>query len=126
MAGSFQTDPWGAQPAPLGSGIAGFMPGDDVLRPAGDVFGGGMDPITAATWINAGSNVLGKALAPSSAGPSRADSSLWQQNTFDNSGWTVATGGSTAQGGARGLDLPPWMILGAVALVVVVWAKKNK
>ena len=82
-----------------------------------------MDPMTSA-MISAGSSVLGKALAPSSAGPSRADSSLWQSQTFDNSGWTVATGGGTAQGGARGLDLPPWMILAVVVVGVVAWRKK--
>lgn len=91
----------------------------------GSVAGGSMDPMTGAL-INAGSSVLGKALAPSSAGPSRADSTQWLNQSWDNSGWTVSTGSSKAAGGARGLDLPPWMILGAVALAALAWIKTKK
>lgn len=72
-----------------------------------------MEPITATAWLNAGSNVLGKALSPSSAGPSSADSVFSTNLAFDNSGWNVALHGSdisaavdktASQGGAGGLS----------------------
>lgn len=52
--------------------------------------GGSMDPMTGAL-ISAGSSVLGKALAPSSAGPSSA--TAFTRSAFDASGWNVSTGG---------------------------------
>lgn len=85
--------------------------------------GGGMDPMTAA-MVSAGSNVLGKALAPSSAGPSRADSGGQTWATFDNSGWTVATGAGNAAA-SRGLELPSWVWI-AAAVVAVVWVRRKK
>lgn len=121
----FQIDPWGPVPNQLGSGVADG--GGSVLS-GGDI--GGMASIFGASpqgaLINAGSQVLGQMLRPSNAGPSRADSSQWLNQTFDNSGWTVATGKASAQGGARGLDLPPWMILAGIGLVVVGWVRTRK
>lgn len=55
-----------------------------------DVGGGGFGMIPQAAWLDAGSKVLGAALSPSPAGPSRADSSAY--SALDASGWNVATG----------------------------------
>jgi hypothetical protein len=80
--------------------------------------------ITPAGWLMAGSQVLSAALSPSNAGPSSATQLLDQ--TFDFGGWTVATGGSSAEGSTAGLELPPWMILAAVVVVALAWkTKKN-
>lgn len=119
------------------------LPGSSVFTPMADFAGqassnerfdaasgllsgaGVMDPMTGAL-ISAGSNVLGKALSPSSAGPSRADSGGMFSFGFDNSGWTVATGSSKAEA-ARGLELPSWLLLGVAALAAVVWVRsKNR
>lgn len=86
--------------------------------------GGGMDPMTSA-MISAGSNVLGKALAPSSAGPSRADSGGQNWLSFDNSGWTVSTGSSKAEA-AVGLSFPPWLMAVAALLAAVAWVRTKK
>lgn len=97
---------------------------DSVLSSGAGFAGvGGMDPMTGA-MISAGSSVLGKALAPSSAGPSRAESGGQNWLTMDHSGWTVATGGSKADA-VRGLDLPSWVWI-AAAVVAVVWVRRNK
>jgi hypothetical protein len=82
------------------------------------------DPMTAA-MISAGSNVLGKALAPSSAGPSRADSGGQNWTTLDNSGWTVATGGAKAEG-SRGLDVPAWALIAVAVVVSLAWVRRKK
>lgn len=81
-----------------------------------------MDPMTSA-MISAGSNVLGKAMAPSAAGPSRAESGGYNWLDIDHSGWTVATGGSKADAVA-GLAFPAWAWV-AVAVVAVVWLKRK-
>lgn len=81
-----------------------------------------MGPITATQWLNAGSQVLGAALSPKSAGPSRADSGsgAYTYSPFDSSGWTVATGASQAKGQQ---DLPwAWLILGGIA-VLILWKR---
>lgn len=84
------------------------------------------DGITGTALLDAGSKVLGSALAPSSAGPSRAESSLWQNTSFDNSGWTVSTGSSKATGGARGIDLNQWAIVAMIALGAIAWVRGKK
>lgn len=82
-----------------------------------------MDPVTAAAFINAGSNVLGSALKQPPNYSSAATNS-W----FDSSGWTVATGGSRAQGGARSQtdfgQLMPLLVAAAV-VGLLIW-KKHK
>lgn len=86
-----------------------------------------MDPTTAA-WINAGSNVLGKALSPGGA-PSESRSGVTSSTSFDNSGWNVAFGSGSASSSA---GVSPWLIgggiFGAVVVGVVlvkrVWQKK--
>jgi disulfide bond formation protein DsbB len=65
------------------------------------------------------------ALKPSSAGPSRSDALQTVTQGWDNSGWTVATSGSKASA-AVGLNLPPWLLLGAAALAAVVWVRLKK
>lgn len=84
----------------------------------------GSNPYGAA--MMAAASIAGKVLSPAPAGPSRADSGLSQTISSDFSGWTVATGGGKAAGGSRGLDLPPWMILGALGLVVFGWVRLKK
>jgi hypothetical protein len=79
-----------------------------------------VDPATLATLFSAGSSVLGGGgsgpAAPSSAtsGPSSF--------RFDNSGWTVSTGSSSA-----GLQLSP-LVLAGVGLValLVLWRLTKK
>lgn len=84
--------------------------------------------------ISAGSQVLGKALTPAGAGPSRADSGGY--NVFDNSGFAVSYAGDATGPGARGGSssasatggMNSWLIGAAIAggvLVAVVWAKKK-
>lgn len=124
MAAFQKLDPWGPQPAALGSGYYGAL--DDVssvLKPGGGVF----DSITGAQLLSAGSSVLSSALAPSPAGPSNAVSGNGYMSTsFDNSGWTVATGKASAEGGDRGIDLTQMAILGIAALVVIGWVRTKK
>lgn len=75
---------------------------------------------TPLAWFQAASPILGKAMGPSSAGPSRADSSAWTNATFDNSGFTVATGN------AKATSTPPlpwtWILVAAVA-GLLVWKR---
>lgn len=85
------------------------------------------DGITGAQMLTAGSSVLSSALAPSPAGPSNATSGQgYQSIAFDNSGWTVATGKASAEGGDRGIDLTQWAILGLGLLAVIAWKNKKK
>lgn len=84
-----------------------------------------MDPSTIAL-INAGSNVLGRALSPSGA-PTRSES---QSNPiFNSSGWSVdfGPGGASATAETRSpLSPSAMLILGAVALVAILaWARKR-
>jgi len=70
---------------------------------------------------------LSSALAPSPAGPSNAVSGNgYMATSFDNSGWTVATGKASAEGGDRGIDLNQLAILGLAALVVIGWVRTKK
>lgn len=73
---------------------------------------------TGLDLLNAGSSVLGSALAPAPAGPSRADSGV--NSNFDNSGWTVNTG----SGSASASQLSPWL-LGLIAFGALLWFKKK-
>lgn len=96
-----------------------------MFMPAAEVAGAGaFGGIAGVDWLNAGSAVLGKALGPSSAGPSRADSGGQNWLSFDNSGWTVATGGSAAEA-VRGFELPAWAWL-AVGFGVLLWVRRKK
>lgn len=79
-----------------------------------------MDPATLA-MLNAGSNVLGKALSPASA-PSRADGYL--DSSFNSSGWSVAFNGDASASASQ--NSVPWWVLAAAALVVIAWAAKRK
>lgn len=94
-----------------------------------------VEPMTAA-MITAGSQVLGKALSPSGAGPSRADSGGY--NIFDNSGFAVSFAGDVGpySPNARGGDaaasatggMSSWLIGAAIVgavIVMVKWAKKH-
>jgi len=79
-----------------------------------------VDPLTQAAFINAGSNVIGKAIGGSAmpAGPSRADFS--GSFAFDNSGWTVATG----QGKASATAIP-WAVVAVAAVAVLILMRKK-
>lgn len=81
-----------------------------------------MEPLSSAALLSAGSSVLSAALSPASA-PSSA--SLFAPFSSDNSGWTVATGGSKSQASA-GLKLSPWLIGGLALLGVIAWIKTSK
>lgn len=65
-------------------------------------------------WIQAGSNVLGSALG---AGTSSSASSSQYVN-FNNSGYTVATSGSKANGGSS-IPWWGWVVAGVVAIKVL-------
>lgn len=113
MAGTLYFDDWG-----VGSDAV-----DSVLKPGGGMF----DGLTGAQLLTAGSSVLSSALAPSPAGPSNAVSGNgYMATSFDNSGWTVATGKASAEGGDRGIDLNQLAILGLAALVVIGWVRTKK
>lgn len=59
------------------------------------------------------------------AGPS----SNYSDAVFDNSGWTVATGGSRAESKAdksTGLDIPAWALVGIAMVLVVGWIRTGK
>ena len=85
-------------------------------------------------WGAAAGAVLDLMSAPSNAqpaGPSGANSG--GSNVFDSSGWTVATGKSSAVGDpttsalAASVTSNPWIMgaaLAAVVLIAVVWIKK--
>jgi hypothetical protein len=93
-----------------------------------------VDPVL----VNAGANIIGKALTPSPAGPSSADSVFSTNLGFDNSGWNVnfGSGSQTAttdktnsQGGAGGVSgnlnsYLPWAIIFVGALVAYKMFKK--
>lgn len=103
-----------------------------------------MDPSTFL--IGTGMQALGGALG-GAAGPAISGADAW--GMFDNSGWTVATGGSKADGaliGGKGggetygpgmagaigglsgslSGLLPWLIVGAVGVAVVkAWRRKS-
>ncbi len=83
-----------------------------------------MEPLTSAQLLMAGSQVLSAALSPAPAAPSTAVQNLDQ--TFDFGNWTVATGGSEAQGGTSGLSLSPWLIFGAVVVAALAWKSTRK
>jgi len=64
--------------------------------------------------------MLGGSKSAAPAGPSSADAANYA--AFDNSGWTVATGGSKASA----LDIPwPWLVGGAV-LAMLIWKKAGR
>lgn len=79
-----------------------------------------MDPNLSTALINGGSKVLGSAFGKKAEGPSSAESTLNQ--TLDFGGWTVATGSGKAGGG---INMPPWLILGVVAIAALAWKNKK-
>lgn len=97
-----------------------------------------MDPVLTTAAINAGSNVLGAALSPKSAGPSSADSVFSTNLGFDNSGWNISFGSgdisaaqdkTTSQGGAGGLSgnlqtYLPYALIFVGALLALKMIKK--
>lgn len=83
-------------------------------------------------WIQAGSQVLGAALAPA---PTSANA--WQSldASFDGSGWTVATGEARADGAtitkskdteSPSADLGGLLPMIALAFVALVWLRATK
>ncbi len=79
----------------------------------------------ALAWFSAASPILSKALAPSSAGPSRVDSA--NTITFDNSGFVVDFGPGNATS-SKTAGVPSWLLAtGVVALTLagIVWIKKK-
>lgn len=75
--------------------------------------------------IGGASQVLGSALARP-ATPSTAISDTVVNSWFDGSGWTVATGKATAEGGDRSDALPFNPLLAVAALVAFLIWKKYK
>lgn len=75
-----------------------------------------IDPTTLA-MINAGSNVLGQALG----GGTSSSASSPQYTNFNNSGMTVATSGSKANGGS---SIPWWGWVVAGLVVIKVFRRK--
>lgn len=78
-----------------------------------------MDP-TALAFLNAGSNVLGSIFGKKASTPNYSAAS--NTSFFDSSGWTVATGHASANGGATAASSNPLFIV--VALIAfVAWVK---
>ena len=76
--------------------------------------------------VGAVGNVLGAAVSTPPAGP--AISSSNPTLGIDFSDWTLATGGSRAEGSQDSAALPSWLILaglGLAALVAVKWIAKR-
>lgn len=84
--------------------------------------------ITPMGWLMSGTSIVNGLLGggrSAPAGPSHASS--YTEQIFDNSGWTVATGNSKADAVASdGLNLPPWLLLGVAAVLVVGWIRTRK
>ena len=93
-----------------------------------------IETLTAKDWLMAGSSVLGSALkggspgGPSSAfgiSPTTTETNSW----LDSSGWTVATGASSAKGGDRAQSesaaQPFTMAAALVGLLIVAFAMKG-
>lgn len=99
----------------MGAEVAAAAAGVDATT----LIGGG----TPLGWFQAASPILGKALGGStSAGPSRADSSAYTSSTFDNSGFTVATGS------AKATSTPPlginWTVIAiAACAALLIWKR---
>lgn len=76
-----------------------------------------MDPLSLAGFMGDANKIAGG--AGGAAGPSTSTSGAGGvRSVFDNSGWTVATGGASA---ATGGTLPwPILIMGAV-VVAAIW-----
>lgn len=77
-----------------------------------------MWPQLIAAGISAASQPSGAIGAPISSG-------LTSDNVFDSSGWTVATGGSSASGNPTSSN--PYLIGAAIlaaTLIAIVWLKK--
>lgn len=86
--------------------------------------GAAMAAATGGTslWLQVGSQVLAAAMQKSPAGPSSAPAS----NSFDNSGWTVATGGSAASGAPAKMSTTEMLSLAVLALVgFIAWSKRH-
>lgn len=87
--------------------------------------------LPSADWMSAASpmfNAAGGVLSPKPAGPSRADSAQANTYAFDNSGWSVSTGGggTATANAAKGLTMPSWGAPAILALALLVWLKLNK
>lgn len=104
--------------------MAGAAQGAAAGATAGAAFGpwGAVIGGVAGAMLGSGSSVTGGAMP---AGPS----SNYADTVFDNSGWTVATGNAKASAErteSEGLNLPPWLLLGVAAVVVVGWIRTAK
>lgn len=79
---------------------------------------------TPLGWLEAASPLLGAAMTPGApAGPSRADATqVGSGSTFNNSGWTVATGKASATA-TPPLNLPWLYILIAGVVGLLVWKR---
>lgn len=117
LVGCMITDPW------TGKCMDGQQGGNVGADAANAVLSGSLS-LPGVDWLKAASPILSGAFSPSPAGPSQA--SLWQNQTFDNSGWTVSTGGSSASGAQTGLQLPQWGAVAVAVVAVLAWAKTKK
>lgn len=97
----------------------------------GSILGGDsmIDPVTGAALINAGSQVLGKVLAPASGGgggPSRADASSGVSvNAPDFGGFNVNFGA----GNLSASELSKWtipIIAGVLVIAILAWTKLQR
>ncbi len=103
------------------SGLYSNTPGIGEMPTAGGIFGGSMNP----ALIAAAAQVFSSAVAPSPAGPSRADAA--NNLAFDNSGFVVdfGPGGATS---SKSTGVPSWLLAAGLAgavLVGLVWIKKK-
>lgn len=72
-----------------------------------------MNPLSLMAEMGAGSVLSGMNAGP--AGPAVSSVS----NPWDQGDWTLAMG----KGSASGSDLSPWLVAGALLLVVLLWKR---
>lgn len=108
---------------PSGEALAGV--GKPIT--AGTFAGGSMDPITTAALISAGSNVLGRAVSGgAAAGPSRSDAQSGISVNNPNWGSFAVSFGSGSVSTAQNASWAMPVMIGAIVLGVVMFAKIGK
>lgn len=81
-----------------------------------------MPALEAIDWINAGSGILKSALSGGSTPPAGpAISSATQNESFNTSGWTVATGKGSASGANTGYM--GYAALGVALVLGILWIR---
>lgn len=101
---------------------------------AGALLGSAYGGEIGGAWGSVAGGMLDQSMMGGPAAPSSAANRSITDLIFDNSGWTVSTGGSKASaskndsGGLGVMSNPytPWVALGIAAVVVIGWIKVSK